>query len=137
MRFPHPSRGEGRISGVHLFSQSFGSLLKRERELRGISLEEISKGTYIRREFLEAIEQNQLQKIPGLTFLKGFVKSYVDFVGLDDEEVQQQLRIFLKEAQAEQSIASISYFNEIKKHRFFLLALLALLCLGITLRMFL
>lgn len=120
-----------------MFSQSFGSLLKRERELRGISLEEISKGTYIRREFLEAIEQNQLQKIPGLTFLKGFVKSYVNFVGLDDEEVQQQLRIFLKEAQAEQSIASISYFNEIKKHRFFLLALLALLCLGITLRMFL
>ncbi|MBF0492477.1 MAG: helix-turn-helix domain-containing protein [Deltaproteobacteria bacterium] len=119
-----------------MFSQRFGALLKRERELRGISLDEISKGTYIRREFLEAIEQNQLHKIPGLTFLRGFVKSYVRFVGLDDEEVQQQLKLFLKEVQVEQSISSISYFNERKKQRF-LLALLTLLFLGITLRLFL
>jgi len=64
---------------------SFGEQLKRERELRKISLEEIAEATKISVRFLRALEINDFSQLPGGVFDRGFVRAYAQFVGLDEE----------------------------------------------------
>lgn len=64
----------------------FGDKLRREREMRGISLEEISASTKIGTRSLRAIEEEDFEKLPGGIFNKGFVRAYSRFLGLDEEE---------------------------------------------------
>ena len=71
--------------------ETFGASLRRERELRRISLEEVSEATRIHPKYIQAIEQEHFEKLPGLTFLKGYVRSYGDFVGLNVEELMLRL----------------------------------------------
>ncbi len=66
---------------------SFGANLKRERELRGISLEEISKTTKISRRLLEALEGDRFDSLPGGIFRKAFLKSYAKYLGMNEEQV--------------------------------------------------
>lgn len=67
--------------------ESIGSYLKREREFRKISLEEISAATRIKLAFLEAIEQDYYERIPAGAFLRGYLKAYAAHVGLDSADV--------------------------------------------------
>jgi cytoskeleton protein RodZ len=64
---------------------SFGEKLKRERELRGISLREVSDGTKISVRFLQALEQDRIEALPGGLFPRAFAKQYALFLGLDAE----------------------------------------------------
>ncbi len=64
---------------------SFGENLRRERELRGVSLREISDHTKIAMRFLEALEDDRVEVLPGGLFLRAFVKQYAAFVGLDPD----------------------------------------------------
>jgi len=66
---------------------SFGEELKRERELRDISLKEISEATKISIRFLEALEQNDFDILPGGIFNRGFIRAYARFIGIDGEEM--------------------------------------------------
>lgn len=68
-------------------SMKFGEFLKKERELRRITLEEISKDTKVHTRFLEAIEQDDLSALPAKAFAKGFLRSYARMVGLDEEQI--------------------------------------------------
>jgi cytoskeleton protein RodZ len=63
----------------------FGEHLKREREMRGVSLEEISAATRISVRFLEALENEQWERLPGGIFNRGFIRSVAHFLGLDEE----------------------------------------------------
>ncbi len=63
--------------------ESFGEALKRERETRGISLREIAVATKINIRFLEALEQDRFDTLPGGIFNRGFIRAYASFVGLD------------------------------------------------------
>jgi cytoskeletal protein RodZ len=65
----------------------FGEQLRREREMRGVSLEEISVATKISIRFLQAIENEQLSKLPGGIFTRSFVRTYARYLGLDEERV--------------------------------------------------
>lgn len=65
----------------------FGDSLRKERELRGITLEEISQHTKVHARFLEAIENDDLSVLPAKAFAKGYLRSYARVVGLDEEEV--------------------------------------------------
>jgi cytoskeleton protein RodZ len=64
---------------------SFGETLKRERELRQISLREISEATKINLRYLDALERNDFRHLPGGVFNKGFVRAYAQFIGIDPE----------------------------------------------------
>ena len=66
---------------------SFGDKLKRERELRGVTLDEIAKATKIGTRALKALEDEQFDQLPGGIFNKGFVRAYAKFLGLDEEEM--------------------------------------------------
>jgi cytoskeleton protein RodZ len=64
---------------------NFGETLKRERELRKISLREVSEATKIGLRYLEALEENRFDQLPGGLFNKGFIRAYAKFIGLDGE----------------------------------------------------
>ena len=64
---------------------SFGERLKRERELREVTLEEITSATRIGPRFLEALENEEWEKLPGGVFNRGFVRSVARYLGLDEE----------------------------------------------------
>jgi len=64
---------------------NFGERLKRERELREVSLEEITTATRIGPHFLEALENEEWSKLPGGVFNRGFVRSIARYLGLDEE----------------------------------------------------
>src|SRR5579863_4298434 len=63
----------------------FGEHLKREREMRGVSLEEISAATRISVRFLEALENEQWERLPGGIFNRGFIRSVARFLGIDED----------------------------------------------------
>jgi len=72
---------------------AFGENLRREREMRGVSLEEIASFTKISRRFLQAIEQDDFAKLPGGIFARSFIRSYVRYLGLDEERVMAEYQL--------------------------------------------
>ncbi|MBI3448096.1 MAG: helix-turn-helix domain-containing protein [Acidobacteria bacterium] len=66
---------------------SFGEELRRERELRDISIREISEATNIPSRFLEALEQNNFSILPGGAYNRGFIRSYARHIGINIEEM--------------------------------------------------
>lgn len=66
---------------------SFGDELRKEREIRGISLKEIADSTKISKRFLEAIERNDHGTLPAPVFTRGFVREYARYLGLNHEEM--------------------------------------------------
>ncbi len=66
---------------------ALGQYLRRERELRRISLEEIAQVTRINRRHLELLEAGEEKKLPAAPFLKGFLVAYARHIGIDPDEV--------------------------------------------------
>jgi cytoskeleton protein RodZ len=64
---------------------TFGGSLKREREMRGVTLDEIAGATRIATRFLHAIENEQWDQLPGGVFNRGFVRAVARYLGLDEE----------------------------------------------------
>jgi cytoskeleton protein RodZ len=65
---------------------SFGEKLRREREMRKISLDEIATATKIGTRSLKALEDENFAILPGGIFHKGFVRSYARFLGLNEDD---------------------------------------------------
>ncbi|MFZ5754620.1 MAG: helix-turn-helix domain-containing protein [Bacillota bacterium] len=61
-----------------------GESLRKARLEKGLSLEVIEKDTKIRRRYLEALENEHWDVIPGRVYLRGFLKTYSRYLGLDD-----------------------------------------------------
>jgi cytoskeleton protein RodZ len=66
-------------------STPFGEHLRREREMRGVSLDEIAVATRISTRFLEALEREQWDQLPGGAFNRGFIRSIARFLGIDED----------------------------------------------------
>ena len=77
-------------------NESLGKYLRREREIRKISLREVADHTRVREHFLRAIEEDQFQLLPSATYIKGFLSNYANYVGLDPNDVIQRYETFLK-----------------------------------------
>lgn len=75
-----PAKGNGTAMGA------FGDRLRREREMRGITLDEITESTKISRRHLEALESEHFSQLPGSVFNKGFVRAYARFLGIDEDQ---------------------------------------------------
>jgi len=74
------TKGSAPVKGV------FGDRLRREREMRGITLEEISESTKISRRHLEALESDKFEQLPSGVFAKGFIRAYAHFLGIDEDQ---------------------------------------------------
>jgi cytoskeletal protein RodZ len=67
-------------------------LLKKTREEKNLSLEDVSGAIKVRRCYLEAIERNDYDNLPELVYSIGFARSYAKFLGLDDKEIANEMR---------------------------------------------
>lgn len=65
---------------------AFGDNLRREREMRGVTLAEISESTKISKRWLQALEDEDFKNLPGGVFNRGFVRAYAHFLGINEEE---------------------------------------------------
>lgn len=72
---------------------TFGENLRREREMRGVSLGEISDATKIGLRTLEALEANEFEKLPGGIFTRSFIRAYAKYIGLDEEAVMAEFQL--------------------------------------------
>ena len=75
----------------------FGEHLRREREMRGVSLDEICAATRIGNRFLEALENEEWDQLPGGVFNRGFVRAVARFLGLDEEAFVAEYRLATSE----------------------------------------
>jgi len=66
---------------------NFGERLKRERELREVAPNEIVVATRISLRFLQALENEDWDKLPGGVFNRGFVRAIARYLGLDEENL--------------------------------------------------
>src|SRR5688500_18858364 len=66
---------------------SFGENLRRERELRGVDLREMAEATKISIRFLQALEDDRVDVLPGGLFPRAFVRQYARYLGLDPERL--------------------------------------------------
>src|SRR5213083_1046789 len=71
-------------------SSGFGGALREARERRGVSLRQIANATKISVAALEALERNDISRLPGGIFSRAFVRSYAIEVGLDPEETVKE-----------------------------------------------
>jgi cytoskeletal protein RodZ len=67
--------------------ESIGKYLKRCREVRGMSVGELSRATRIPAATLCRIESDQFDDLPGEVFVRGFLKAYARAVGVETDEV--------------------------------------------------
>lgn len=107
-------------------SESLGAFLRRERELRKIPLEEVSRQTCIKLEFLDAIENERLEKLPGYTFARGYLRAYAVYIGLNPEDVLLRFDDFIAGLSGKASPEA----PHAHEGRFWLFALIFLLAAG-------
>lgn len=72
--------------------KELGEFLKKTREEKGISLKDIQDRTKIRSRYLEAIEKGEFQIVPGEVYLRGFLRSYAECIGLNGFEVVDEYK---------------------------------------------
>ncbi len=88
--------GRGFDSGSHGRGlnghESVGALLRRTRESFSYDLRFVSDSLRIRYVYLDAIERGQYDALPGPTYAVGFVRSYADFLGLNDDDVVRRFK---------------------------------------------
>ena len=69
-----------------------GGVLAAERKRRGESLEHVSETLRIRQPYLEAIEADRIDDLPGRAYALGFVRAYAEHLGLDGEEIMRRFK---------------------------------------------
>ena len=87
---------------------SFGERMRREREMRGVSLDDIAEGTKIGTRLLRDLEEEQFELLPGEIFNKGFVRAYAKYLGLNEEEALARVLVRDFVLTAAERAASIS-----------------------------
>lgn len=71
--------------------QSVGHLLRKARVMKGMSIEDVSRQLRLSVLQIEAIEKENYEKLPGRTFLRGFIRNYANLVQLDPVPLLQLL----------------------------------------------
>jgi cytoskeletal protein RodZ len=80
------------------FVGTIGEKLQEARRRKGKSLKEIENILRIRASYLEALEKDNFEKIPGFAYAKAFLKSYANYLGLDAESLVSELeKVYKKE----------------------------------------
>jgi cytoskeleton protein RodZ len=87
---------QGRMGGKTGLMSTFGENLRREREMRGITLQEISAATKISVRFLKSIENEEFSRLPGGIFNRSFVRAYARYLGLDEDPLIEEYLLAAK-----------------------------------------
>ena len=99
----HSNRQRPPQPGYESDAPSFGHWLRRQREVREISLREIADVTKISIRYLEALEQDRFDVLPAPVFAKGFLREYARYVGLDPDDVVNSYLTAQNQSEPEES----------------------------------
>lgn len=70
-----------------------GAALNEAREARGISLEQAANDTRISLRFLEALESEEFDELPAPVYVRGFLRSYANYLGVDPQPLIEELAV--------------------------------------------
>lgn len=84
-------------SGEELLLEGVGQKLRRAREGQGLTLDQLAEKTRISLRHLELIEKGEFSKLPARTYAIGFTRSCARVLGLDDQQLIDELRYELAE----------------------------------------
>src|SRR5215471_4849009 len=73
--------------GMLMEAVGIGERLRRAREARGLTLDAVAASTHIRERYLEALEEERFEEIPGPAYVKGFLRNYAVHLGLPEDEI--------------------------------------------------
>lgn len=90
-----------------------GTLLKKAREEKGLSLDDIQEETKIRKKYLEAIEENNFDILPGKVYLKVFIKGYAREVDINYQALLENYEILNIKEEKESNLQK-DYLNGTK-----------------------
>lgn len=79
-------------------TKTIGEMLREARTFHRLSVEDFSKRTRIRAEYITALENNQFDQLPAATFVKGYIKTYGTLFGFDYQPLVGLLRRDYKES---------------------------------------
>ncbi len=97
---------------------SIGEILREARAKKGMSLEEVENETKIRRKYLRAMENDDFSTLPGKVYVRGFLRTYARFLGLDGEElVRQYDEMFPYRPEAEQAVGRTAVHAKVADRR--------------------
>lgn len=88
--------------------EALGSLLRQTREARGLSLSEVAHDTFIRTQYLDALERGDLSLLPEVVYVQGFLKRYADYLGLQGDALQKHSLLLFQNQQKANSPAPVS-----------------------------
>jgi cytoskeletal protein RodZ len=74
--------------------KDIGNFLRERREARGISLIEVEKDLKIRKKYLQALEEGNIDAIPGKTYIIGYLRNYSKYLGIDEEDINKIIQTY-------------------------------------------
>ncbi|MUG45625.1 RodZ family helix-turn-helix domain-containing protein [Paenibacillus woosongensis] len=86
---------------------NLGQQLKEARLARGLSLDDVQDMTKIRKRYLEAIEAGDYKVLPGSFYVRAFIKTYAETVGVNADELLNEHRQDVPAPQVEQTMEPV------------------------------
>ena len=86
------SDAQGTASNDGAEAMTVGRYLKSQREQRGEDAAQVADMLRIHRSYLQAIEESDIEKLPGPTYAVGFVRAYAEYLGLDGAQVADRFK---------------------------------------------
>lgn len=122
---------------TNLENKSPGDILAQKRKSRGMTVRDISQALHLLPIYIEALEEGNYKKIPSTAFVKGYMRSYATFLGLDADDLIARLpseyqleRVFSKNKDTNLIASKV----KVQKISFFLISLIFVVGLvGLTL----
>ena len=121
--------------------ESIGEFFKQVRDTKGLTLDDVALKTRIHPDFLIALEEGNFTKLPDQVFAKGFVRSYAQSLGLDEEDAMRRFEGSagaFYEKQAEREVLRLKQAEDDRRkktNRKVVLAAIAVALLGLILLM--
>ena len=84
--------------------ETIGQRLKKAREYRNLTLEKVEEATYIRLQFLQALEADDFSAMPSPVQARGFLRNYAQYLELDLDQMVEELRVARPESETEPEV---------------------------------
>lgn len=93
-------------------AETAGSKLRAARIAKSLDVAAVAAALRIRKTQIEAIENNDLDALPGMTYAVGFVKSYANYIGLNSAEIARQFKNDNNHAASQSNLSFPAPINE-------------------------
>ncbi len=101
-----------------------GATLRRARENKGLTLEAVAAQLNLRAATLQNLEDDRYDALPGTTFIRGYIRSYANVLGLDGNSLSKQ---YVQEEQPREGVKPLQNIERKSRARFFLISFVLLL----------